>query len=139
MAESRSGVFSRADGPVGFGSGLLEAAHRQFTDKSGPFRSGLSRGSRHALVKSPADLARLNIPLERPKGSLPTRPAEALGLRVALEHPTAIQADQVANAVRPGIGGAMGSLICQMCHLSVAQDVVPAEQDRPRANGARRG
>lgn len=60
----------------------------------------------------------------------PTRPAEALDLRVALESPAAAQAEKVANAFRPPIDGVRRCQAFQVRHLSVFEDAVRAEEHR---------
>ena len=68
----------------------------------------------------------------------PTCPAKALGLRVALERPAALQADQATNPVGPAILGGRKLLTGQMGHGSMGSDGGRAEQDRMGAHGADR-
>lgn len=60
----------------------------------------------------------------------PTRPTEALDLRVALEDPAAGQAEKVANAFRPPISGLRRCPAVQVRHLSFFEDAVGAEENR---------
>jgi hypothetical protein len=77
-------------------------------------------------------------PSTRPPGSRPTRFADALSLRLALERPAAAQAENVANAFGPPIGQAEGGPALHMHHLSLFEDAVRAQDYRARADRAHR-
>jgi hypothetical protein len=61
----------------------------------------------------------------------PTGPTEALGLRGTLENPPTGQAEQVASAFRPPIDEVRRCPAVQVRHLSVFEDTVRAEEQRP--------
>ena len=69
--------------------------------------------------------------VEAPRHSLPACPAEALHLRFAREDPTAIQAEELPNALRPSIDRGRRCRALDVRHLSV----IRACCRRPPASG----
>ena len=65
-----------------------------------------------------------------PDTLLPTVPAEALSLRLALEGPVTVQAQHVPNTLGPGIDGAERVLTVTVRHVPVGRRAVRVEYHR---------
>ena len=89
------------------------------------------------VSESPSSPARSGVPVSGPPPR-PTRLADPLDSRVALERPAAAQAEHPRSASRPPIDRVGSCPAAQVRHLPVFENAVGTQDHRSRANGAHR-